>query len=144
MDIINFLLNIGFKVRPVSEDIYAVFSSKEKIEGRMKKVREVFPYAYYKRIPSDKSCYGDYYINLHTISFKNYYDFLNATKDLDIIVYENHISVWCGRGDSERFFKWIRQSTFGGFDYVNNKCGEVYWICFKCDGCFEAFCENNL
>lgn len=61
---LDFLLSLGFKVRPFDLKDYFVFSSEEKFEKRMEEVKKQYPAADYKKLPNNQSCEGDYLIRL--------------------------------------------------------------------------------
>lgn len=64
MDVIGFLLDIGFKVHPIDEEkfIYGVYSSESKVYDRFLQVLEKYPLA--ELTDSDNLCKGDYIIYL--------------------------------------------------------------------------------
>ena len=59
---LDFLLSIGFAVRPIDYKNFYVFSSAHKINKRMELVKQRYPKTTYEEIPSKKSCLGDYLI----------------------------------------------------------------------------------
>lgn len=74
----------------------------------------------------------------------NYIAFLNLVKDLEINVFDSHISIWVNPdGDQENFFNWINRCMFLGFSSGSNgRSGEIYRICFKCTYCGDRFCYH--
>lgn len=90
MDIIGFLIDIGFVVHPIDEEkfIYGVFSSESKIFKRFEKVIESFPNA--ELFDSKNFCEGDYIIYLKGKPITTLEELYNSIKTvLNIEEYDN-------------------------------------------------------
>ena len=120
---LDFLISsVGFSVRPVDYKDFYVFSSEHKFERRMEKVKEKYPMAAYKKLPSHQSCQGDYFIRLEPkdINYKDIKYYLYNIKHLiKIFGYWNiftYIVCWewdCYPQDVENDFLYEGFKTVG-------------------------------
>lgn len=72
-----------------------------------------------------------------------FYNYSSLVKGLDINIFDNGLNIWFHPDyDHSEFFKWCSNKlNFLGFDEINGRYGECYFICFKCIGCGDSFCH---